>query len=93
MKPVVATIVITSLLFVSGAATAHQRKAMKSYASQSAAMSNVVCVGLGNVHGRVLAGGRDPDPFIRNSLIREYAFVNAYPGKIRAGASHCEGAR
>jgi len=92
-----AVALVMALIFSAGSALAHSQKTRTSNASAShgnhtGQLSDVVCVGLGYASGAVLAGGRDPDPFIRNALLKEYAVASAYPGQARPGG-RCEGSR
>lgn len=98
MKRGATTAALATVLIISaGSALAHSQKAKASMASTShgshtSQLSDVVCVGLGYAYGAVLAGGRDPDSFVRGSLLREYAAAGAYPGQARPGG-RCEGSR
>lgn len=87
---------LATVILSAGSAIAHPRNGNGSATSASAAgngqPSDVVCVGLGYAYGAVLAGGRDPDPFVRNALLKEYAAAGAYPGQARPGG-RCEGSR
>lgn len=92
---VAAVALVTGLIISIGTAMAHPR-ATKASAAASAGvtgqLADVVCVGLSKYYGAVLSGGRDPDPFIRGSLLREYAGANVYPGQARPGG-RCESSR
>lgn len=92
MKRIVTAMSIVAMTLAAGSAFASPRKgdASRAYAGPT---QDVVCVGLNWAYARVLGGGRDPDPFIRNSLLREYAPAGVFPGRARADATHCEGYR
>lgn len=96
MRRIVAVLSAAALTFTAGAAWAHPRKASAPKASAAMAKSDagyrdVVCVGAGPAYGRAAWG--DPDLAIRSSLLREYSGAGAYFGKLRPGATHCEGVR
>lgn len=93
-RAVAAVTLVTALIFSAGSALAHSRtsNASASHGRHTGQLSDVVCVGLSYAYGAVLAGGRDPDPFIRNALLKEYAVASAYPGQARPGG-RCEGSR
>jgi hypothetical protein len=93
MKFIVTAIALGVMILSAGSAMAHSRKASaSSHGSHNSGgqLSDVVCVGLGYAYGAVLAGGRDPDPFVRNALLKEYAVAGVYPGQARPGG-RCEG--
>jgi hypothetical protein len=96
MNRVIMGVTLVTVTLSAGSAMAHPRNGNGSAISASAAgngqSSEVVCVGLGYAYGAVLAGGRDPDPFVRNALLKEYAAAGAYPGQARPGG-RCEGSR
>jgi hypothetical protein len=93
MKFIVTAIALGAMILSTGSAMAHSRKASaSSHGSHNSGgqLSDVVCVGLGYAYGAVLPGGRDPDPFIRSALLKEYAAASVYPGQARPGG-RCEG--
>lgn len=99
IRGVTAVALVTALIVSTGSAMAHPRKAgtstvsaLTSSAGPTGQVSDVVCVGLGYAYGAVLSGGRDPDSFVRGSLLREYAAAGAYPGQAPPGG-RCESSR